>query len=304
MKLLIVASYKNKQFTPFITEQVEALRAAGVECQYYGIVGKGVIGYLKNLKGLKEKIKQFKPDLIHAHYGLSGLLANLQRSVGVVTTYHGCDINQPTLRILSAISIILSKYAIFVSQKQAKKVSFLLRKSIILPCGIDTNFFVRVDKKEARLAMNIPLDEKMVLFSSAFSRKEKNAELAKLATKQVEGVVLRELVGYNRQEYLLMLNACDAGLLTSIREGSPLFVKELLACQKPLVSTDVGDVAEQISGIEGCFITSFQANEVTESLVKALTYKEIEYPASRRIENDNHQVALKLIQIYQSIIEK
>ena len=37
----------------------------------------------------------FKPDIIHAHYGLSGLLANLQRSIPVVTTYHGSDINLP-----------------------------------------------------------------------------------------------------------------------------------------------------------------------------------------------------------------
>lgn len=60
---------------------------------WIGLQGKGINGYFKNLSAQK-KIKEFHPDIIHAHYGLSGLFANLQRKVPVVTTYHGSDINE------------------------------------------------------------------------------------------------------------------------------------------------------------------------------------------------------------------
>ena len=88
MRILIVASYNKNYFAPFILEQVEALTNEDCEISFFGLQGKGIRGYLKNLPSLKRKIKEFHPDVIHAHYGLSGLLANLQREVPVITTYH------------------------------------------------------------------------------------------------------------------------------------------------------------------------------------------------------------------------
>lgn len=79
MKVLIVANYNPGHCSPFVVEQVDSIRKLGVEFEYFGIVGKGPFGYLKNLPKFKRKIAEFKPDLIHAHYGLSGLLATLQR---------------------------------------------------------------------------------------------------------------------------------------------------------------------------------------------------------------------------------
>ena len=93
MRILIVASYNKNRFAPFILEQAEALTNQDCEISFLGLQGKGITGYLKNLPVLKRKIEEFHPDVVHAHYGLSGLLANLQRKVRVVTTYHGSDIN-------------------------------------------------------------------------------------------------------------------------------------------------------------------------------------------------------------------
>ena len=118
MKILVVASNNRNSFAPFVMEQVESLRSIGCVVELFGIVGKGVKGYLSSLPELKQKINEFNPDVIHAHFGLCGLLANLQRIVPVVTTYHGCDINNIKLRPLSLPSLILSKYNIFVSKNQ------------------------------------------------------------------------------------------------------------------------------------------------------------------------------------------
>jgi glycosyltransferase involved in cell wall biosynthesis len=63
------------------------------------------------------------------------------------------------------------------------------------------------------------------------------------------------------------MNACDALLLTSAHEGSPNVVKEALACNLPVVSTDVGDVAERIGGVDGCVLCG---RDDAESLSRAL----------------------------------
>jgi len=63
------------------------------------------------------------------------------------------------------------------------------------------------------------------------------------------------------------LNASDALLLTSMHEGSPTVVKEALACGLPVVSVDVGDVAERIEGIEGCHLASPEPAELAGKLM-------------------------------------
>ena len=136
MRVLVVASYNKGCFAPFIVEQVEALKNHGCELDCLGLQGKGMIGYLKNLPLLKQKIRVFSPDVIHAHYGLSGLLANLQRSVPVVTTYHGSDINEKKVLPFSKVAMRLSSWNVFVSKK-TKEIVKPKKKFSLLPCGID-----------------------------------------------------------------------------------------------------------------------------------------------------------------------
>ena len=119
MKLLVVASDKGGHFVPFIEEQITALEALGVQIIRYGITGKGIMGYLRCLPALRRLIRAERPDIVHAHYGLSGLLANLQRMVPVITTYHGSDINKPSIRRFSKIAMRLSAHNIFVSARSA-----------------------------------------------------------------------------------------------------------------------------------------------------------------------------------------
>lgn len=79
MRILIVANFNTGHFSPFVIEQVDSIRKLGVEFKYFGIVGKGPWGYLKKLPALKRKIKEFHPDIVLSHYGLSGLLTTLQK---------------------------------------------------------------------------------------------------------------------------------------------------------------------------------------------------------------------------------
>lgn len=301
MKVLFVCSKNSGGISPFVSEQADALSIAGVQVVIFTIIGKGLIGYLGNLKRLKKTINDFQPDIVHAHYGLTGLLANFQRKVPVVTTFHGCDINRFSLRLFSYVPLLFSAFNIFVSAAQVKKVRYIARKHLVVSCGVDFNVFKPVDKTNARMQLGWNTDKKYVLFSSGFDRPEKNAQLAKDALSLMPDVELVELKGFSRTEVVLAMNAADAGLLTSFREGSPMFIKEMMACKRPVVSTNVGDVEEQLSGLKGCFIVPFDTRAVVNALKEAMTYESVEVEAARYQQIDNQYVASRLIRIYSKI---
>jgi teichuronic acid biosynthesis glycosyltransferase TuaC len=271
MRILIVCSVTNGQIAPFIKEQAESLVSMGETVDYYCIRRKGIAGYLKALPGLKTTIRNLHPDMVHAHYGLSGLLANLQRKVPVVTTFHGSDINNPAVRRWSRCTIRLSYHSIFVSQKTIELAGVTDRFSL-LPCGVDTTIFYPMNKAKARQLLHWKEGKKYILFAGAKENSIKNYSLAQQATETLADTELIELKGYAREEVNVLLNAADVALMTSFTEGSPQFIKEAMACNCPIVSTDEGDVKALTADVEGCLITSFDPLSVTKALQQTLQF--------------------------------
>ena len=361
MKVLILASDKQGRFAPFIEEQMTALQACGVEIIRYGVTGKGITGYLRELPALRRMIRAERPDIIHAHYGLSGLLANLQRMVPVVTTYHGSDINVPSILRFSKIAMRLSAHNIFVSKRNVlialgdrandeckvesvkckgtensgaeKQTStpYTLHptpKNTLLPCGVNIPLpwselqTQRVEQLTLNQWVHGKLDKevKYVLFAGAFDNAVKDPELAKsviavynssfansqspIANRQIE---LIELMGYNRDQVTALMYNCHALLMTSKTEGSPQVVKEAMACGCPIVSVDVGDVAERTSGVEGCYVVpTREPKDIAEALQKALAFNGRTNGRERIIEMglSNEQVAKQLEGIYANVLAK
>ncbi len=104
MKILIVASYNKGYFSPFITEQAQALADAGCEIRYFGVVGHGLFGYLKHIRALRQYIRKEKPDFVHAHYGLCGLLAHFAIGYDVCRVWHKQFPTQVETLVLGVVS--------------------------------------------------------------------------------------------------------------------------------------------------------------------------------------------------------
>lgn len=273
MKALIVYRGDENNRRPFITEQAKAIQNRGVEIKYFGIIGKGPLAYLKSYKSFAKIIGSFKPDIIHAHYGLSGLFANMQRQTPVITTYHGSDINLSTVLPLSKIAARLSRYNIYVSKELARKAN-AKKKFNVIPCGVDLSVFHPIGKTEAREKLGLGLKKTYILFSASCDNPVKNCNLAKAAINKLNrDIDLIELKGYSREEVNLLLNACDLALMTSNMEGSPQFIKEAMACKCPIVSTSVGSVKEIIADAEGCFLTTFGSDDIAEKIKLALDFE-------------------------------
>jgi glycosyltransferase involved in cell wall biosynthesis len=260
----------------FIYDQVKAIKKNHPEIgfEYFFVSGKGVRGYLRNLKKLKRRIVEQKIDIVHAHYGLSGLLANLQWVAPVVCTFHGSDMNLTRNRIVSALAAILSREAIYVDDKLRAKSFVKRNKAVVIPCGVDFEIFKPMDQQTARRTMNLDPSKRYLLFASSFDNKVKNYPLLREAcTLLAQGnMEIVELKGYSRAQVALLMNAADVCVMTSVREGSPQFIKEAMACNCPIVATDVGDVREVLDGTEGTFICSFDAQDVADKIRRALAF--------------------------------
>lgn len=307
MKVLIVARCKQGRYAPFITEQVKAVERQGIQCRFFGINQKGMAGYFSHLRSFRQIVREYRPDVIHAHYGFSGLFANIQRRIPVVTTYHGSDINNPKLRFISRFSMRLSAWNIFVSRKTLD-IAGPKKRFSLLPCGIDLNESQKILKSPARERMGLNWEKKYVLFAGSFGDLVKNAPLAKETVSLLgDNVELLELRGYSREEVTLLMCAADAFLMTSFSEGSPQVIKEALACGCPIVSVDVGDVRERVSGVVGCFVAETYEPEELAGLLRQAIGFEGKTPGWERVVSDgldNVQIAGRLSEIYMSVTKK
>ena len=303
MRVLIVARCKQGRYAPFITEQVDAIEKKGVECRYFGVDGKGIVGYLRQIPKLLKAIREFRPDIIHAHYGLCGLLANCQRRIPVVTTYHGSDINDPRVLRLSKRSIRCSRFNIFVSQKNVD-IARPRKDFALIPCGISLEDYPVIDKEDARRQMGLESSAKYVLFAGAFDNPVKNAPLAKEAMRQVPEAVLLELKGFSRPQVATLMQAVDVFLMTSLTEGSPQVIKEAMACGCPIVSVDVGDVRERIEGIEGCFLSERDPEALARTIKNSLAHGDRTQGRATIEKNglSNDIIAARIISVYERLL--
>ena len=94
----------------------------------------------------------------------------------------------------------------------------------------------------------------------------------------------------------------DMALMTSFSEGSPQFIKEAMACNLPIVSTDVGDVKEIIQKTEGCYICKNEPEDVAKKIELALDFAKKTTGREKIQHLDNRIIAEKIIQVYQNVL--
>ena len=105
------------------------------------------------------------------------------------------------------------------------------------------------------------------------------------------------------------MNAADCLLLTSWSEGSPNVIKEAMACNCPIVTTDVGDVNERLDGLDGCYVVrdneleSERVRELGNAIEKAIEFGKRTEGRKRLMEDELtiELTAKKIIKLYESI---
>lgn len=308
---LFVCRDNNGKISPFIQDQKEDLESQGISVDVFTVRGNGIKGYFKSWMNLQTRLKSRSYDFIHAHYGLSGLLACLQLKVPVVMTLHGSDVNQPGIRLFSKVASFLSQKIIVVSEKMRGLLNAKESKVEVIPCGVDLELFRPMSKRLARARLEatgkvkFEKDKKYVLFSSSFDMKVKNPELAIDAMEVLgDAYELIELKGYSREEVSLLFNAVDVALLTSYMEGSPQFIKEAMACNCPVISTAVGDVKKIFNGAEGCFISAGTIEELSKKIRLASNFGRTHGRSQLPVQYREKEVIDRIIGSYRDVLRR
>lgn len=317
MKILEVSRYKNNfadHQLPFVTEQGESLRAAGCEVDYFLVRGS----YIGAVCALKAKIREFKPDIVHAHYGLSAITAELQGLVPVVTTFHNGETHNWWVNLMSSLMSLRAKHVIYVAQHVRDLSCFKAKNYSIIPCGVPMEECVVMDKAEARKQLGWDAKKKYILFGGAFDNLRKNYPLLKEAVERIGGdIEIIEMRGLSRKDCVLRMNAVDLFALPSHSEGSPQALKEAMAVNCPCLATDIADVRELFGDEPGHWILrnprktherwdgdEKSLDEMTSLLREALSFSGRTHGRQRilDLELSNEQVAKRIIKIYEQIL--
>ena len=274
MKILFVSS-GNSDFgiSPIVRNQGESIERLHNELDYFTIQGKGLLGYLKNISALKQELKN-KYDIVHAHYSLSGIVASMAGARPLVVSLMGSDVHvNKFYKVIIRIFNVLFWNKTIVKSKIMGDTIFL-KNSFVIPNGVNSKKFRPIDRKIALAKTKWNSNKKHILFAADPDRPVKNYSLATNALKLIarNGVEMHELENIPNDRVLYFYNAADLLLLTSFREGSPNVIKEAMACNIPIVSTDVGDVKEVVGETKGCYITSFNPNDVAGKIELSLKF--------------------------------
>jgi len=310
MKVLFVFSGNSTVFaiSPIIQAQAESLRKFGHIIDYFPVKGKGIGGYISNIPNLYKCIKQGDYDLIHAHYSFCGVVSALATKKPVVCSLMGSDVQESGLWRLIIRYFIKHKWKKTIVKSEEMKTKLEINQVEIIPNGVDLELFKPMDKDNCRKKLGWAIEDKIILFAASPQRTEKNFSLAQDAidTLNIKDIELKVVYNVAHKEMPIYLNASDLLLSTSLWEGSPNVIKEAMACNCLMVSTNVGDVKWLLDGIEGCYITSNDPNDVADKIKKALDFKGKTSSREKLISLglDSEHIAKRIIKIYEVAISK
>lgn len=290
--LMVTGAYPTQQkphSCTFIKSQVDSLIAEGLNVEViHPKAGPVPIRYAEALFKVFFKTLTGRFDIVHGHYGLWCLIARLQWTTPVVASFLGADLlGEPTAdggftskgAFVVAASRWLCKHvdAVIVKSEEMKKLT-LQDNPFVVPNGVDFTLFHSIPRAEARTKLGWDQKRNYILFGNNPERPEKNFKLACAAVERLHAHNMSaELVvanGLPQTQVVLYINASNVLLLPSLHEGSPNIVKETMACNVPVVATDVGDVSQMIEHTAGCAVCPRDADAIAAALAEALQHTE------------------------------
>ena len=292
-------------FGSFVRDQVEDLRSLGIDLRVLHFDGRHrALNYVRAGRDVRRIVLRERFDVVHAHYGLTGAAAALQRRTPVVTTFHGSDYTGaiPWQRY---VSWLVSRRSLPIFVSEAGRRALGRPDAAVIPAGVDTELFQPIDRRTARRRLGWQAEARYVLLPGSRSARAKRADLFDEVVTEVRKTVPRveqvSLEGLSRQQAALVLNAVDVTLMTSDREGSPLTVRESLACMTPVVSVEVGDVAAVVDGLPGCGIYPRQPHALAEGVLEAFGAERHPDLRERAGQTSRPRVAERLAALYAAV---
>ena len=303
----------------FIKSQVDSLIASGHVIEViHPKPGPVLLRYAAATTQVFLKTLTGRFDVIHGHYGQWCLIARLQWATPVVASFLGDDLLGTVTtnggysnrsRLIARISRWLCQRvdAVIVKSEGMKKAA-PEGNIFVIPNGVDFELFHPIPRAEARAALGWDQDYCYVLFGNDPKIPVKNFPLAQAAIERLHrrGVSAKLIVanGLPQAKLVQYINASNALILSSVAEGSPNIVKETMACNVPVVATDVGDVSQVIACTKGCSVCPHDPDALATALEQALRHTEPTTGRTDIMHLDRSVIAKQVIAVYEQVINK
>jgi teichuronic acid biosynthesis glycosyltransferase TuaC len=236
-----------------------ALRALGHRVELVELGVGHPLRYLLARPRVAAAIREKSPDVIHVHFGCSGL-AVPRTSVPILTTFNGDDLTgtpdtRGRLSLKSRLGVLISQYValrsarcIAVSKTLRERLwtNSLRAKTTVVRDAVDPSLFRPLQRDLARERLGMPKDEALIIFPHNAWEPRKRVWLAEAAVKVLSQWIPNArfwvVNGRGADEMPWYYAAADAMIVTSMFEGGPTATKEALSCGIPVVSVAVGDL--------------------------------------------------------------
>jgi teichuronic acid biosynthesis glycosyltransferase TuaC len=300
----------------FADRQVASLQKLGVKVTTFDIGSShSAFHLLRKYLELRRLGRSLVPDIIHGRYGtIVGFLSAFVGRPSVITFCGGDLLSGQSVNLarqyfgffLSNLGALGARHTICVSEGLRQALWWRKDRAVVIPDGIDLEFFSPGEQSEARKELGWDPRHHIIIFNEGNDPITKGLDLAKAAFDQVRIHIptaeLRVISNVEPKQMPLYYRAADVLLSASKTEGSPNVVKEALACNLPVVSTPVGDVPERLAGVYPSAIVPRDANQIAGALIKILTSKERSNGREHVTHLELAQVARRVIEVYQSAL--
>lgn len=313
MRVLLVTSMYPTAERPalggFVRDQVEALRAFDtLELELFVIEPGGSGRWLTAARELRRRYANERFDLVHAHHGLAGWSALAVRGAPHLVTFHGTDLSHRVVGPMSRVLARLIDAAAPVSTALTRFAGGGLPgagtavRAPVLPMGVNLDRFAPRDRAAARARLGLDPTRAYLLFPADPARPEKRHDRA----RELADAAGAELIGYEGvapERVPDLINAVNAVVAPSEREGYGLAPLEALACDVPVLSTDVGIAPLALRGVAGTLCAPFDRDRWLAAVRPHVADPDPRIEGRRRAELfDRNRMAERVFEAYRELI--
>jgi glycosyltransferase involved in cell wall biosynthesis len=285
----MLADERHPERGRFVRDQVAALRELGAASRpgapapagerlkvdlYEFAPGARALG--RAARDLRRRYAGERFDVVHAHFGLTAWPALAVGARLRAVTLHGTDLAHPRTRLATRAALPFVDLLATASEALIERVPgrHARARAQALPCGVDTERFQPIERARARAQLGpargaATPDAPLLLFPADPARPEKRHDRA-LALAAAAKARLLTLGGVAPERVPLYVNAANAVIVPSEREGFGLAVVEALACDVPVLATPVGVHPRALQGIDGTLCAPFDLREWSKELAPHL----------------------------------
>jgi glycosyltransferase involved in cell wall biosynthesis len=266
VRVLVVTNFMPDSSAPqrgrWVRDQVDEVRRRGVDVDLFEFA-RGRNEYIPATRRLRSLLRHERFDLVHAHYGLAGWVAQLAGADPLIVTFHGTDVRHHLVGPLSRrlawrVDLVAGVSRALFEPEDGRPGLPAVPGSAVLPCGPDLRRFEAMPRAQARGELGLDPDRPYLFFPANPNRPEKRHDRAAEIAAACEADLLTG-GSIDPEQMPLWLNAANAVLVTSDYEGFGMAAVEALACDVPVLSTDVGIAPYALGGIDGCLCAPFDA---------------------------------------------